>query len=69
MIPIIVSCIFIWFIGIVVSLPFFYPDDPSTTILWWPIWMVTVFPIILVKLLWRFGNHVIQEMVNTYKNF
>jgi hypothetical protein len=65
----IVAFIIIWFVGMVILLPFSYPDDPSPVILWWPIWLVTVFPIILVKLLWRFGKHVAGQMADTYKNF
>jgi hypothetical protein len=65
----IIGLIFIWFFGMAILIPFSYPDNPSPVILWWPLWLVTVFPIILVKLLWRFGKHVVQEMVNTYKNF
>jgi hypothetical protein len=59
----------IWLAGVVVLLPFSYPNDPSTTILWWPLWLVTVFPIILIKSIWRFMKHIGQQMVEAYKYF
>lgn len=64
---IIFLCVVVYVVGMIISLPVFYPNDVPSTVLWWPIWLVTVLPIRIVKFFIKFIGTVYKEIVKEIK--
>ena len=68
MIDNIVIFILVYFGGVLAAINFTYPNDPSIMILWCPVWIITILPIRVVKLVCRGFIGLIIEILKELKN-
>ncbi len=63
----IIACMFIYAMGMLAATICNYPYNCPSSVAWWPIWVVTILPIRIVKGTFRFIGTVFKEIVREVK--